>query len=85
MPHLRVRSFSFNRGEAEMTKAEIDRRFAYHAPEADQPPKYETIRAAAKSMAIILNELCPDSCERDIAITRIEEAMFWANASIARN
>jgi len=28
---------------------------------------------------------CPDSRERSLALTKLEECMFWANASIARN
>jgi hypothetical protein len=29
--------------------------------------------------------VCPNSRERSLALTKLEECMFWANASIARN
>ena len=28
---------------------------------------------------------CPDSRELSLALTNLEQAVFWANASIARN
>jgi hypothetical protein len=32
-----------------------------------------------------LQYLCPGSRELSLAITKLEEAVFWANAAIARN
>jgi hypothetical protein len=32
----------------------------------------------------MLNELVPDSREKSLAITHLEEAVMWANAGIAR-
>ncbi len=63
---------------------ELDRRFTYHKPIGDQPARYETIRSSAKKLAALIGTLCPPSRELAIAITRIEEAVFWANAAIAR-
>ena len=62
-----------------------DKRFTYHAPKEGQPAKYEKIRATAKKFAELLDELCPDSREKSLAITALEESIMWANASIARN
>ena len=36
-------------------------------------------------MANLINKQCPDSREKSTAITKIEEAVMWANAAIARN
>ena len=68
-----------------LTDEEIENRFTYHAPKADQPGRYEKIRAAGAQMAVIVRELCPMSREQSLAFTKIEEAIMWANAAIARN
>lgn len=38
-----------------------------------------------KELAYLFNKDCPVSRERSLAMTKLEEACFWANASIARN
>ena len=68
-----------------MTNYEIDWNFRYHAPTPDKIPKYEELRAAFKTLAIAIHEKCPNSRERSIALTNLETAMFWANASVARH
>jgi hypothetical protein len=39
----------------------------------------------AKMMATIIENTCPESREKSLAITNLEQAVMWANASIARN
>jgi len=68
-----------------MEVPEIINRFTYHAPKDGQPKKYEEIRAKALELAQLINVLCPSSREKFLAITKLEESSFWANASIARN
>lgn len=68
-----------------MANQRIENAFTYHRPSGDQPEKYERIRAKAKELAYLLDDLCPDSREKSLAMTKIEEASMWANASIARN
>jgi hypothetical protein len=63
----------------------IERLFSYHPPKPGQPQLYEDIREIAKELAYFIDEHCPDSRERSIAMTKLEEAVMWANASIARN
>lgn len=70
--------------QSPMGKMEIDRRFTYFAPKSGQPEKYEDIRRAAREFAHLLNEYCPDCREKSLTITKLEEAVMWANASIAR-
>lgn len=60
-------------------------RFTYHQPKENQPQKYENIRKNALAFAELINEMCPDSREKSLAITALEECVFWSNASIARN
>ena len=64
---------------------DIDARFTYHPPKDDQPKKYEEIRSIARDYAKVITDLCPDSGERSLALTKLEECVMWANASIARH
>jgi hypothetical protein len=64
--------------------AELGIRFTYHAPRVDQIAKYQQLRHAAHEAAMTIYELCPDSRERSLAITHLEEVVMWANAAIAR-
>jgi hypothetical protein len=63
----------------------IENNFRYHPPKADQSERYEMIRKTAKILAEIIDRLCPNSREKSVAITNLEQAVMWANASIARN
>lgn len=64
---------------------DLKKRFTYHAPKEGQLAEYEAIRAKALEFAELLNESCPDSREKSLAVTALEEAVMWANSSIARN
>lgn len=63
----------------------IENNFTYHSPKQDQPERYEQIRSKAKELALLILGCCPDSRERSIAFTQLEDTVMWANASIARN
>lgn len=63
----------------------LKKRFTYHPPKAGQPEKYELLRACAYSFAADIYTQAPDCRERSLAITKLEEAVMWANAAIARN
>ena len=67
-----------------MTSDELATRFTYHAPKEGQPARYEEIRNAGREMAELVEDECPDSREKSLALTKIEEAVMWANAAIAR-
>lgn len=64
---------------------DLDNIYTYHSPKPGQPETYQAIREKAKELASLIEEVCPESREKSIAHTRIEEAVMWANASIARN
>lgn len=66
-------------------KKQIEDNFKYHAPKEGQVTKYNAIRNEARGLAFIIDDLCPDSREKSLAITKLEEVVMWANASIARN
>jgi hypothetical protein len=62
----------------------IEHNFTYHPPKEGQPQKYIEIREKAKELALLLNDACPDGREKALAMTKLEESVFWANASVAR-
>lgn len=66
-----------------MQASDLNNIFTYHRPSSDQAKRYERLRAEAKVFAQSVNELCPESREKSLAITSIQESVMWANASIA--
>lgn len=64
---------------------DLENRFTYHSPKEGQPARYEILRNKAKELSYLIVELCPDSREKALALTNLEQAIFWANASIARH
>lgn len=61
-------------------------RFNYHPPKDDRTRiKHEIIRKTMFNAAVEVAHLCPDGREKSLAFTKLEEAMMWANAAIARN
>ena len=64
---------------------DIDNTFTYHAPFGDQAARYEMIRKAAKDLAITIDRACPESREKSLALTAVQQSVMWANASIAIN
>jgi hypothetical protein len=68
-----------------MTKEQIDNVFTYHAPKGDQQNRYVEIREKAKELALLINKDCPESREKSIAFTKLQECVQMANASIAIN
>lgn len=63
----------------------IENDFTYHAPKGDQAERYVKLREKAKEYALLIVELTPASREQSLALTHLENATFYANASIARN
>lgn len=65
--------------------ADLKHRFSYHPPKDDQAVRYDEIRRHAHWLADRINVIAPDSREKSLAVTHLEEAVMWANAAIARN
>lgn len=64
---------------------QIEKAFTYHSPKGNQPERYTNIRNTGKLLAMLIDESCPNSREKSLAITKLEEVVMWANAAIARN
>jgi hypothetical protein len=67
------------------TDLRLENNFTYHAPKGDQARRYEEIRDMGRSLAHLMTRRCPESRELSLALTKLEEAVMWANAAIARN
>lgn len=63
----------------------INNNFVYHAPKGDQQERYVRLREEFRRLAILIVENTPKTRESALSITQLEQAMFWANAAIARN
>ncbi len=64
---------------------DINNIFTYHPVKDDQAERYEEIRNCAKSFAHLIDANCPNSPEKTLAIRKLQEAVMYANASIAIN
>lgn len=67
-----------------LTPDELDRRFAVHAVTIEQKDRMGTIRDVARHVAAIVVRDAPECREQSLAITALEEAVFWANAAVSR-
>lgn len=67
-----------------MTHPEFDKRFNHHAPTPERIKAHEAVRAAHRQLAETLEQYVAPGRELSLALTNIEQSMFWANAGIAR-
>ncbi|WP_445396463.1 Acb2/Tad1 domain-containing protein [Streptomyces sp. LE64] len=64
--------------------SDLAHRFTHHPPTGDRAATHATLRGACHGLAATVMDLCPPGREQALALTKIEEAMFWATAGIAR-
>lgn len=65
--------------------SDLENRFTYHPPTEGQAGRYADLRERGLDLARHINEVTPDSPEKLLAVRKLEEAVMWANAAIARN
>lgn len=63
---------------------DLDRNFDHHRPDEGRAARHESARNQAKALASAIVALTRPGREQSLALTKVEEAMFWANAAIAR-
>lgn len=70
-----------------MDDADLVNRFAYHRP--TNPHLTEQVfpgfRDACLDLARAINDVAPESREKSLAITALEESCMWTIAAIARH
>ncbi|HTF08186.1 MAG TPA: hypothetical protein VK659_08445 [Asanoa sp.] len=62
----------------------LARWFAYHAPPtAYVSDTHQVVREACHQAAYVLNRTVPECPEKTVALRKLREAMFYANAAVA--
>lgn len=68
-----------------MATPDLEHRFAFHPATTDEKRDLHTsMRQACLKAAQAIDEQAPAGREKALAITKLEEAMMWANAAVAR-
>lgn len=62
----------------------IENDFIYRPPTPEKVDRHQAVRDFAMGFAIALAKYCPEGRELSLALTKVEEAMMWGNAAIAR-
>ena len=65
------------------TYDEIADLFTYHAPNTEQQARYESLRDAARVLALIIITNTKPSADQTASIRLLRECVMTANASIA--
>lgn len=60
----------------------VVRSLTNHAPTNGQINRIEELREAAKAYAYVIAHNCPNSRERSLGITHLEDSVMWAVKSI---
>ena len=68
-----------------MKQTDLDNRFDHHPPDVLKAAVHQLLRGIFKDVASVVAHECPEGREKSLAITKLEEALMWANASVARN
>jgi hypothetical protein len=64
--------------------AQVERNFTSYPVGDEQDKAMQDIREGCRVLGMLLDVKCPDSREKSLAVTNLEQVMFWANAAIAR-
>lgn len=68
-----------------LDSVEIERRFGYHKANEVTAPLHQELRAQFIDFADVLDNLLPDSREKSLAFTSLQETLLWCQAAVACN
>lgn len=66
-------------------RARLESDYASHTPKSDQPERYASLCDTAHQFARYICMATPPGRDQRLALTHLENAVFYANAAIARN
>lgn len=66
-----------------MSPNEINDRFGYHRATKETAPQHNKVRQVLRETAHWINENIPDSRDKSLSLTALQECMHWANSAIA--
>lgn len=64
---------------------DLENRVSHHQLSEKGADRVLQMRALALDAAQAIADIVPDGREQSLALTKIEEMLFWANAGIARH
>lgn len=64
---------------------ELEDRFKSHHMTDKNKVKSNRLRNQTTILAESIDIYCPESREKSIALTKLEECLFWCNAALSRN
>lgn len=68
-----------------LTNDQIKDRMTYHAPSQGGIARHAELSFRLGDAMLAIEATCPEGREKSLALTKIEEAKFWASAAVARN
>ena len=68
-----------------MTVDDLAYRFKQHEVSEEALRKSRKLRDDITSIADIIDIYCSDSREKSLALTKLEECLFWCDADLVRN
>lgn len=63
----------------------IDKPYAYHKPSDDGMNKINRLREVYSEVQRVIDEVCPNSRQKSVAITELETSAMWAIKSVVFN
>lgn len=63
----------------------IDKPYAYHKPSPDGLDRITRLREAFSGVQRVIDETCPLSRQKSIAVTELETAAMWAIKAVVFN
>jgi hypothetical protein len=67
------------------TNEELYNRFHYLSPSVEGAERHRTLSHEFETLALLVRDTMPAGRELSIAMTKLEEAKFWASAGVARD